>query len=361
MQLRLGIAIADIRNSRCGCCDRERNLDKNSLPNLARRLADSDPEWVYNAPRGPRTKLLYKLMFKGEIDSLNSRLLKAKYSMNTKSLDSSKGSLPDTLYVNFIDSIGTESFISKIAGLIERYISFDGLIVFLYSKNSAPTTLGCFGSALEMQLGIENYLKYTYVLNPVYRAYQDNAAAGAYVISDLKPVKYIENAAKSNLIIRIDHKETIGYRTPGWPKGMTDVVGLVHLPDGKMIEFDFIVSQSGNQIENCYERLNAIYPVLSSVLLKQFEFAAQDFDTSNANPSLESRFQEFGKSKLTEREQLVVKMILTGHSSNSIGLNLGISLPTVKSHRRNIYTKLDISSQAELFNLLVQTLLEDAN
>lgn len=300
-------------------------------------------------------------MFKGEVVNLGSPINKGKNSMNTESLTSSKGTLPDNLYVNFIDSIGTESFIAKIAKLIEQYFPFEGLVVFLYSKKSAPTTLGCFGSALEMQTGIDNYLKYTYVLNPVYRAYQDNAAAGAYVISDLKPVDYNENAAKSDLQVRIDHKETIGYRTPGWHKKMTDVVGLIHLPDDKMIEFDFITTQRGDQTKNCFEGLNDIYPILSSVLLKHFEFATHDFDTSNANSSLESRFQEFGRSSLTDREQLVTKMILTGHSSNSIGLNLGISLPTVKTHRRNIYVKLEISSQAELFNLFVQNLLEGTN
>lgn len=281
--------------------------------------------------------------------------------MNNKILADAKGSIPDELYVSLIDSIGAGSFFPKIIDLMEQYIPFEGLIVFLYSKDSAPTSLGSFGSALEMQTGIDNYLKYTYVLNPVYRAYQDNAAAGAYVISDLKRVEYNENAAKSDLHVRIDHKETIGYRTPGWHKEMTDVVGLIHLPDDKMIEFDFITTQRGEQTKKCFEGLNNIYPVLSSVLLKHFEFAAQDFDTSDANPSLESRFQEFGRSMLTDREQLVTKMILTGHSSNSIGLNLGISLPTVKTHRRNIYVKLEISSQAELFNLFVQNLLEGAS
>jgi DNA-binding CsgD family transcriptional regulator len=37
---------------------------------------------------------------------------------------------------------------------------------------------------------------------------------------------------------------------------------------------------------------------------------------------------------------------------------LGISLPTVKTHRRNIYAKLQISSQVELFNLFVQKMME---
>ncbi len=278
--------------------------------------------------------------------------------MAKATLTGAKGNVSSEFYTSMIDSIGSKSFFPNIAKIIERVIPFEGLIVFLYSKTSAPTTLGCFGNALDFQTGLQNYLRYTYVLNPVYRAFQDNIASDAYLITDLMPLGYSQKIAKSDLPIRIDDSEAIGYLTPGWPKSMTDVLGLVHLPDNKMVEFDFITSQSGNQTKHCYAGLKKIYPVLSSALLKHFEFAAHDFDTSDAKPSLESRFQEFGQPDLTSREQSVVKMVLTGHSSNSIGLNLGISLPTVKSHRRNIYAKLKISTQAELFSLFVQSLLE---
>jgi len=278
--------------------------------------------------------------------------------MAKASLTSSKGNIVGEFYTGIIDSIGSELFFTNIAKIVERVLPFEGLIVFLYSKSSAPTALGCFGNALDFQTGLQNYLRYTYVLNPVYRAFQNNIAPGAYMITDLMPHGYSQKVAKSDLRIRIDDAEAIGYLTPGWPKSMTDVLGLVHLPDNKMVEFDFITSQTGNQTERCYEGLKKIYPALSSALLKHFEFAAHDFDTSDAKPSLESRFQEFGQPDLTSREQSVVKMVLTGHSSNSIGLNLGISLPTVKSHRRNIYAKLKISTQAELFSLFVQSLLE---
>ena len=54
-------------------------------------------------------------------------------------------------------------------------------------------------------------------------------------------------------------------------------------------------------------------------------------------------------------------MILKGDSSNAIASVLGISLPTVKNHRRNIYAKLQISSQVELFSLLVQKVMEPSS
>ena len=54
-------------------------------------------------------------------------------------------------------------------------------------------------------------------------------------------------------------------------------------------------------------------------------------------------------SELTQREAQVVNLMLEGHSSRAIGEVLKISGETVRVHRRNIYEKLGVSSQAELF------------
>jgi DNA-binding CsgD family transcriptional regulator len=62
---------------------------------------------------------------------------------------------------------------------------------------------------------------------------------------------------------------------------------------------------------------------------------------------------EFGRDALTPRECEVVKLVLRGYSTKSVSQSLGISPGTVKVHRENIYAKLGVSSQAELFNLFI--------
>ena len=59
---------------------------------------------------------------------------------------------------------------------------------------------------------------------------------------------------------------------------------------------------------------------------------------------------------LSRRQAEVALMILRGHSSVSIGLGLGISPQTVKVFRKQLYRKCGISSQAELFTLLLPLL-----
>ena len=76
---------------------------------------------------------------------------------------------------------------------------------------------------------------------------------------------------------------------------------------------------------------------------------------------LDSALKHFGTAYLTERESQVVHLFLHGHSTKSIAERLGISPETVKLHRKNSYAKLDVSSQAELFYLFIDSLASLTN
>lgn len=261
-------------------------------------------------------------------------------------------------YADVIDAIGTLDFFSRIAELTENQVPFEGLFICLYSKSRAPISLGCFKKATCFQTGIENYLKYSYVINPVYRAFQNSVVTGVYRMNDLLPKGMKDDIARSDFHIWVDDQETIGYRTPGWPKNMVEILGLVQLPNQTMVELCFLNAHDGDQIQKHFAGLKTIFPAISSAVKKHFEVSTLDFGTSQADPNLESRILEFGKDVLTEREQDVVNLILKGYSSNAIALELEISLPTVKTHRRNLYAKFQISSQVELFNMFVQNMME---
>ena len=67
-------------------------------------------------------------------------------------------------------------------------------------------------------------------------------------------------------------------------------------------------------------------------------------------------FRNFGQSVLTERERQISQLLLRGHSSKSVARELGIAPGTVMVHKRNLFAKLGISSQYELFALLIDDL-----
>ena len=74
------------------------------------------------------------------------------------------------------------------------------------------------------------------------------------------------------------------------------------------------------------------------------------------NAALREAFAAFGRHRLTQREGEVVSLVLRGHSSEAIASELKIAAGTVKIHRKNIYAKLGIGSQAELFSLFLASL-----
>lgn len=61
---------------------------------------------------------------------------------------------------------------------------------------------------------------------------------------------------------------------------------------------------------------------------------------------------------LTKREEEVLQLILSGQSNKEISGNLFITESTVKTHVRNIYSKYDVSSRAELISSFLKNQTE---
>jgi DNA-binding CsgD family transcriptional regulator len=89
---------------------------------------------------------------------------------------------------------------------------------------------------------------------------------------------------------------------------------------------------------------------------ERFSGRRQGRRTERAEQALASAFRRFGAGKLTNREAEIVELVLKGNSSEAIGKRLGIATGTVRIHRKNIYMKLDISSQGELFSRFVASM-----
>ena len=102
--------------------------------------------------------------------------------------------------------------------------------------------------------------------------------------------------------------------------------------------------------------MSQVFPAVSAMFHKHRELVNQDFSSHTSRPALDSSFDEFGAGVLTGREKEVAKLVLTGHSSESISLRLGTSVATIKTHRRNIHSKLETGSQAELFFRFIEFL-----
>lgn len=76
--------------------------------------------------------------------------------------------------------------------------------------------------------------------------------------------------------------------------------------------------------------------------------AGEAYLPPNIAARLVHRVQE---EALTEREEQILRSLAEGKSNRAIGVQLGISESTVKTHLKNLFAKLDVTSRAEAIAL----------
>jgi len=107
-------------------------------------------------------------------------------------------------------------------------------------------------------------------------------------------------------------------------------------------------------------RLQLIQPVVMSAMQRVWdgrEGAGLDNDRDHGmHQRLTECFENFGEDALTHREREITQLLLRGHSSKSIARELGIAPGTVMVHKRNLFAKLGITSQYELFSSFIDAL-----
>ena len=190
---------------------------------------------------------------------------------------------------------------------------------------------------------LKQYLQGMYLLDPHYSFLSNGVETGIYRFRDIAPdcfheSKYYESFVK--------------------PVGITDEFDFIININNRYL--DFYLNRLGGEFSAADKAaLTAIAPMICYLIETHWqnqEKTSRQSAQSTYTPHYHSFFDSFGKSILTSREQEVVKCILHGHSSKSLADKLNSSLSTVKIHRKNIYQKLDIKTQSELFSLCIQSL-----
>jgi DNA-binding CsgD family transcriptional regulator len=100
------------------------------------------------------------------------------------------------------------------------------------------------------------------------------------------------------------------------------------------------------------ERLTRAAPAVSATVARHFQEArSPDLDPGRRLANLLAGSPPF--DALTGREREVCRRILLGFSSEAISAELGISLHSTLTYRKRAYEKLGISSQNELFGMVL--------
>lgn len=258
-----------------------------------------------------------------------------------------------------VSAIGHDDFFVLFSTAISKILCFEFLIVFLHRRDAAPARLHDSIPTARHRKGLNNYLKNTYVLNPFYQAIRKGVEPGVYFMKNFMPDRYSLEPRHQEFRLRVDSCEEIGFLTDDWPSGMQELLLVMPIDSSTLIEVSLSKKEArGGFSDEKVADLRSVFPFLHALLRKHWEFASHQLAPELEAPLLERLFMSFGQGVLSERERQVIRLVLLGHSSTSVALNLGVALPTVKSHRRNAYAKLEISSQAELFALFMTSVRE---
>jgi len=71
---------------------------------------------------------------------------------------------------------------------------------------------------------------------------------------------------------------------------------------------------------------------------------------------LDRAFASFAATLLSRRERQIVRLVFAGYGSSHIATELGIAKGTVKTLRKRLYYKLDVTNERELFALFLDHL-----
>lgn len=250
-----------------------------------------------------------------------------------------------------IEAIGGPDFPRMLREAIDALAPIDSFIVLAYHARGTPVILHDGLRPEEREVFDEHYLSGAYLLSPFYQACRSATEPGFHLISEIAPDGFTESEFCKTYYAPSGIVDEAGYTLPHGPGGAVLVsIGRVRVED------PFAPEDA--------ERLRDFLPVLAAAARRHWPPGmAPDQVEGIAQPTirahLQAAFERFGTSLLTERERDVALLMLRGHSSKSAARRLEISPDTERVHRRNIYDKLEVSSQAELCSLFFEALAEE--
>jgi DNA-binding CsgD family transcriptional regulator len=237
---------------------------------------------------------------------------------------------------------------------LAQLVSVESMMISLERKDRAPQLLHQRGIAQEYQVSIlERYFAGGYLLDPFCLAVEQGLAQGFYHLEEIAPDNFFDSDYYKSYYLKAGCSEDSYY--------------IVDIGNDTKISVSLYQGFGGECLSA--EQLNLLRAV--EPLVREFisEFSQRGMLRSreiqcdkdqgmrdDLKHRVQSAFEHFGSDLLTERERQVAHMVLRGHSVKSTASQMNISPETVRMHRKNLYLKLEVGSQSELFALFIEWL-----
>ena len=244
-----------------------------------------------------------------------------------------------------IDSVGSQNFSTKLDKALRTITEYDFSVTFAFHWDERPLCLHNTFPTANRAVYVDDYLKGPYLLDPFFKACSRKVDSGLYRLRDIAPDRFYQSQYYRSYYVQTGLSEEISY--------------VLYPVDDVAVVISLMRSADSSKFSaREFKLLESVFPIVDSLSKHHWQGLSQRFDdnfkSTLAGPgqtTIESRVSEQFTVRITPRETQVVSRILEGHSPEAIAQALGISVGTVRIHRRNIYGKLQISSQQELFDI----------
>lgn len=249
-----------------------------------------------------------------------------------------------THLAGLIPAVGSDEFVNQLVAMLKQLVSCDDATVILYPGTDLPqieyfeVPPGAGSSTLDV------YVRGAFLLDPYYLAATRDKSFGVFRLGDLAPKDFRTSDYYKTWYRNCGYRDECGYLIALGPEG------FVNIALGKL---EARSRFSARELET----LEAIRPTVDLLCQQHWVDAGRKSSGVNLRAQLHAALNAFGSSLLTEREAQVIKLVLHGHSTKTLAEKLSISVETVKLHRKHAYAKLEVSSQAELFYLFLDSVM----
>lgn len=248
-----------------------------------------------------------------------------------------------------IAALGTEAFAPALYAWLHRCFEIDNTTMLAYFQTRRPQILFTQSREPAVHENIENdYISAAYLLDPFHDLHVRRVPSGLYRLRDFAPDQFHRNEYYASYYRRttlIDEIAYVAYPATGVS---------VHVCLGRDAGSNRLFSARDIDIAH---RLSTIACALVARHWVGLS-SVGDYDDAALVRRVRDRLADRHGIALSQRQAEVALLILRGHSSVSISLRLEISPQTVKVFRKQLYRKCAISSQAELFSLVMPLLSE---
>lgn len=248
-----------------------------------------------------------------------------------------------------IRSLGGDGFPDALARWLRAELHQDNVTVLAYFDGRRPLLILRSAQVPAVHENLDRvYLAGAYLLDPFHDLHANRAPPGVYRLSDIAPDQFHRNP------YYLDY-----YRATT----ILDELTFVTYPAPDM-SLHVCLGRDASSNTRFGAREVAAAQALSPVVLALADRhwagldAQGDYSGTAVTDRLIAMLDKAKGIRLSPRQAEVALLILRGHSSMSIGLKLGVSAQTVKVFRKQLYRKCAISSQAELFHLMLPLLSE---